>query len=251
MHVMLVPRLLGVGRRLRADRRGLALLEFALTLPLILGVGLYGLETANLALANMRVSQAALNSAGLTVQQLREIDMNDVLAQVREQTKSWQLTTRGRVTISSLEADASGNQVIHWQRCIGLKRGAGYDSSYGRTRISGTTPAGAESTAAYDPTAGVNTASSGDNSATHPGSSTSGMGVTGAKVTAPPSSGVIFVEINYDYLPVISGAWLPGGAVKLHYIASFIVRDRRDFSQIYNPVTTPATQRATCDLYAA
>ena len=248
-------------RRLRRDRSGLALLEFAYTLPIVMGIGLYGVETANLALMNMRVSQAALNLAdnasrvgdnsGLVLQQLREVDINDVLAQVRVQTKGWELTTRGRVTLSSLEANASGAQVIHWQRCIGLKSGTGYDSSYGRTRISGSTPAPADGTAPYDPTAGVNTASTGDNSATHPGSSTTGMGETGAKVTAPPSSGVMFVEINYDYKPVVTGAWLPGGAAKLKYIASFIVRDKRDFTQIYNPVTSPVTPRSTCNLYTS
>lgn len=256
---MIRPSIARFARRLRDDRGGLALLEFAFSLPIVLGVGLYGVETANLALANMRVSQAAINLAdnasrvgnsnGLTVQQLREVDINDVLEQVRVQTKSWQLTTRGRITLSSLEANATGTQVIHWQRCIGLKSGTGYDSSYGRTRIVGTTPAAADSTADYDPKAGINDASTGDNSATHPGSNTTGMG--NPKVIAPPSSGVMFVEINYDYLPIVSAAWLPGGTVKLSYTASFIVRDKRDFGQIYNPVTSPVTPRSTCNLYAA
>ncbi len=57
----------------------------------------------------------------------------------------------------------------------------------------------------------------------------------------------MFVEINYDYQPIV-GQWL-FGAARIHYIASFVVRDNRDFVQIYNP--SPAATRATCNLYAA
>ena len=93
--------------------------------PIVLSIGLYGVETASLALANMRVSQAALNIAdnssrlgsttALNTQQLREIDINDIVAQIRQQTNAWQLTTRGRVIISSLE-ESGGKQMVHWQR---------------------------------------------------------------------------------------------------------------------------------------
>lgn len=247
-------------RRFRDDRSGLALLEFAFTAPLVVTLGLWGVETANLALANLRVSQVALNLADnasrvgvqstLVTQQLREVDINDVFAAARAQGAAWDLTTRGRITLSSLEADKDGKQTIHWQRCLGIKSGAGYDSTYGRTTISGGSPAAADSTTApYDPTAGVNTSTSGaDNSASHPGSViTGGMGETGAKVVSPNNSGVMFVEINYDYKPVVGTGWLPTGAAKLRYIASFIVRDRRDFGQVYNP--SPAATLMTCNKY--
>ena len=65
-------------------------------------------------------------------------------------------------------------------------------------------------------------------------------------VTAPSGSGVMFVEINYLYQPVV-GSWLFGTS-RIHYIASFIVRDNRDFSQLYNPA--PTATRSTCNLYA-
>lgn len=223
-------------RRLARDTGGLALLEFALSLPVVLGIGLYSVETANLALMNLRISQAALNLAdnasrvgltsGLSTQQLREVDINDVLTATRLQGTAWDLTTRGRIILSSLEADVDGRQTLHWQRCLGLKSGTDYDSSYGTT----STTAGTDTTAANAGTA-------------MPG----GMGDTGAKVTAPPGSGVMFVEINYDYEPVVSTAWLPGGTARLHYIASFIVRDRRDFAKVWNPI--PVATRKTCDLH--
>jgi Flp pilus assembly protein TadG len=42
-------------RRLRRDDSGLALVEFALTVPLVIAVGCWGVELSYLALTNMRV----------------------------------------------------------------------------------------------------------------------------------------------------------------------------------------------------
>lgn len=251
-------------RRLRDDRSGLALLEFALSLPIVLGVGLYATETASLALANLRVSQVALNLAdnaarvgeaqSNNTQRLREIDIDDVLTAARLQGAGWGLTTRGRITLSSLENQA-GVQMIHWQRCIGLRGSTAaeaiYRSSYGITATDGKSTG-----TTYDPTAGVDTDTGpGDNSATHPGAKAlgttgnlgDGMGDAGSKVTAPPDSGVMFVEINFEYQPVVSARWLPSGTTRIKYIASFVVRDQRVFTQVFNP--DPAAKRFTCDKY--
>ena len=226
-------------RRLHRDRSGLAMLEFAFTLPIVLGIGAYGLETANLALMNMRVSQIALSLAdnasrvgtysSLTSQQLREVDVNDVLQAARYQGSNISLTTNGRITLSSLENvqqsyDTTAVQRIHWQRCLGVKSGTNYDSSYGTT----TTTAGTTNTSTN---AGTTVAS--------------GMGDAGAQVNAPSGSGVMFVEINYLTKPLF-GTWLTSPA-RIHYIASFIVRDRRDYSQLFNP--TPTATAATCNLH--
>ena len=243
-----MPRLRRFGTlagRLRRDSSGLALIEFAFTMPLLLGLGLYGVETANLALMNLRISQIALNLAdnasrvgdsSLATQQLREVDINDVLQAVRYQGKSINLTTQGRIIVSSLEniqrtyadgtSDSAPVQRIHWQRCMGMKTGAGYDYSYGTTSA----------------TAGTDLQQSNAGTATP-----NGMGDTGAMVTAPSGSGVMFVEINYNYKPLISN-YLLSSSTRLHYIASFIVRDPRDFSRLFNP--SPTATKATCNLYA-
>ena len=216
------------------NNEALALLEFALSLPIVLILGLYAVETSNLALTNLRASQIALQLAdnasrvGNTVsstEQLREGDINDVLYGAKLQGSSIDVTGRGRLTISSLE-EHNGVQVIHWQRCIGVSSGSGYDSSYGTT----TTTAGTDTSPANAGTP-----------------SPLGMGDPGSEVIAPPNSGVMFVELNYDYRPIVTTSWLPNGSTKLHYIASFIVRNNRDFSQIYNPTTTPTTSRSSCD----
>jgi Flp pilus assembly protein TadG len=220
--------------KLRQDRSGLALLEFAFGAPLVLGIGFYGVETSNLALVNLRVSQIALTladnasrvgtSSGLTSQQLREIDINDIFEGARQQGSRIDLLKNGRITLSSLENNA-GTQRLHWQRCVGMKSGEGYDSRYGPTK----------------PTDGIN-----DDVANAGPLTPNGMGEAGAMVNAPTNSGVMFVEINYDHKPFVG--WLMQGR-KISYTASFIVRDRRDFSQIFNP--SPEATRMTCDKYTA
>lgn len=225
---------------LRDNQRGLALIEFALSFPVVAAIGLYSIEVTNFALVNLRVNQIALALAdnasrvgtdyGLTTQQLREVDMNDVLQAARYQGAGIKLTTYGRVIVSSLENvkqsyDTAAVQRIHWQRCIGLRSGTNYDSSYGTT-------ASTDGTDATSANAGTTVAS--------------GMGDTGYKVNAPTTGGVMFVEVNYQYQPLISKYFL--GDTRIHFTASYIVRDSRDFSQIYNP--SPTASRSTCNLYA-
>jgi Flp pilus assembly protein TadG len=228
------------GRQLAAlvrDIQGVAMLEFALAMPLVIAVSCYGLEVANLALLNLRISQIALALAdnasrvgtysSLSTQQLREIDVDDIFAASRYQGSGINLTTNGRVILSSLENiqqsydKTAPVQRIHWQRCLGLKTGTGYDSSYGTTTVA----AGTTNTQANAGTAVPN-----------------GMGVTGAQVTAPSGSGVMFVEINYLTKPLFGTLLV--SPTRIHYVASFIVRDQRDYSQLFNPAT--ATQM-TCD----
>jgi len=241
-------------RRLRKDDGGLALLEFALALPVILFAGGYGIEISHYALVQLNISQFALNLAdnasrvGVVssngVSTLRETDINDVLQATKLQGDPIKLTTYGRITLSSLENvaqdyDKTTTQRIHWQRCIGVKSGAGYDSSYGATATAanlvteGNAAPDGYTASADDKYAGVATAT--------------GMGDTGAKVMAPADTGVMFVEINYDYQPFFGTLFIAPS--KIHYIASFVVRDNRDFTQISNP--SPAATASTCNLYNA
>lgn len=232
-----------IKRSLRAlwrDRSGLAMLEFALALPVVVTIGAYGLEVTNLALVNLRVSQIALSLAdnasrvggSMAFQQLREADINDVLQAARYQGASLALTTNGRITLSSLENvqqsyDTAPVQRIHWQRCLGIKSGTGYDTnpSYATTITDGTT------------------STSGNDGTLAP----SGMGDSSAMVNAPVGSGVMFVEVNYLTKPLF-GTWLSSPA-RVHYIASFIVRDKRDYAQIYNP--SPTATASTCNLHTS
>jgi hypothetical protein len=204
--------------------------EFAMGFPVLLALGLYGIDTASLALTHLRLNTIALNLADnasrvgvnstLSTQQMREIDVNDIFEGAKTQGTSIGLNANGRVILSSLEKDSSGTQRIHWQRCFGLKTGMTYESHYGRAlNADGST-----------------------SSATNSGPVSAGMGDTGFIVNAPGNStGVMFVEINYRYTPMFS--WLSSPS-DLRYTASFIVRDPRDFTQMYNP--SPAATSSYC-----
>lgn len=221
---------------LRENRSGVALIEFAYSLPAVMGMGMYGVETANMAQTHLRVSQVALmladnasragvDATGGTIQQLREIDINDVMQGVRLQSGGLKLTDNGRVTLSSLETNAQGGQWIHWQRCLGVKGGPTWDSHYGVAGDGAT------------------------------GTGFPGMGKPGQEVQAPLGEAVMFVEVNYQYKPLF-GSWLMGAPV-ISYTASYIVRDKRDLSGnggtgIYDPApAVGSANRLTCDKYTA
>lgn len=199
----MIPHLRHMLARLRQDRSGLAAVEFALSAPVILGMFLAGAELTNYALTKMRMSQIALHVADnasrigtnslLTNPQISEAQINDLLIGANLQAGTLSLSTRGRVIISSLEPDPanSGKYRIHWQRCYGGKT---WTSSYG---VQGA----------------VNMAA---------------MGPTGQQVTAPAGGGVMFVEVAYDYQPLISARFVPSTLIK--DIAAMTVRDDRDYN---------------------
>ena len=199
-----MTRLRNLSRLLR-DRSGVAMTEFALGAPFLLMAGLWGTETANFALVNMKVGQIAVHLADnasrigdtstLQNRKIYESDILDVFVGAQIQGgQGLQLYNNGRVIVSSLEVNEDGEQYIHWQRCRGIKNVA---SSFG---------------------------DAGDVLA-------DGMGPAGNKVLAQEDDGVIFVEVNYTYRPLISDAFL--GSPDIISVSSFTVRDDRDLSQIY------------------
>jgi len=192
-------------RRLLRNRSGVAMTEFALSLPLVTIAGMWGTELANFALVNMKVHDVAIQLADnasrigdtTTIQnrKIYEADINDVFFGANlNGGKMLDLYNNGRVIISSLQVNSGGKNYIAWQRCKGLKNVA---SSYGVQ---------------------------GDIKST-------GMGPTGQEVVAPSGEAVIFVEINYDYVPLVSKAFVSSRNIKA--VSSFIVRDKRDLTQVY------------------
>lgn len=226
---------------LRDNRSGIALIEFAYGLPAVLGIATYGLEVANLAQTHLRVSQVALSLAdnasrvgatsNLNVQQIREVDINDVMQAARLQSTTMNLPANGRITLSSLEQNAAGGQWVHWQRCLGVRNGDEWDSSYGIEGQGKT------------------------------GTAFPGMGKAGEEAKAPPNSAVMFVEVNFEYKPLIWTRLV--GKPRIHYTASYVVRDKRDLDQaepyaaatsggyakggVYNP--NPKADVMSCDKY--
>jgi hypothetical protein len=223
-------------------------------MPIILLIGGYGIELANYAVVQQRVSSVALQLAdnasrigvdnGQAIYQLREGDLNDVLQGARLMGKTINLTKYGRVTLSSLEnvtrvfadgtSDPAPVQRIHWQRCIGQH--TGYESSYGAVNKPNGTP---------------NVDAASDTTKANAGVVSPGMGPA-PLVKAPSGGAAMFVEVNYEYQPVFGSMFMD--PTKIHYIASFVVRDKRDFAQIYHPAPptgTPPPVPSTCDKHDA
>lgn len=196
----LVPRLL---RRLLGDTSGVALIEFAYSLPFMTILGLGGIEVVNYAITQMRVSQIAVSLADNAsrakeqidagVPYMREYDVNEAFQAAEVQSAGLDIQANGRLILSSLETNGSNGQWVHWQRCFGSK--TGYKSSYGKQGDGAT------------------------------GTSFKGMGPTGRVLTAENGYAIMFAEVVYEYQPLLFGRFIPDAPIRK--TAAMYVRDDR------------------------
>jgi hypothetical protein len=209
--------------RLNSDLSGLAMLEFALSLPLVLSMGLGGLELAHFAIATERVSQIAMTAADNAARvrtSIDETDVNEVMSGAKFVGQGINFGSRGRIILSSLEPNAAGTgQWIRWQRCSGAKNVA---SSFG-AQDDGKTNA-----------------------------SVQGMGGTTdhAAVAAAAGTAVMFVEVFYDYQPIVPMPSLGYTSRTMHFTAAFNVRERTN-QILYNATGLAATATSSCAYYTA
>lgn len=211
----------GLARCLADDRSGVALIEFAFAMPLLLTMGMLGSETAFLVVTHMKVSQVAVQVADnasrvgeqdvLTARKVFESDIAETLIGAEKLGQEIDIFGQGRVIISSLQRNAQGGQWIAWQRCRGAKVHA---STFG-VQGDGTT-----------------------------GTGFPGMGEPGRFITASQGTAVMFVEVSYDYESLTPFDMFEGNEIS--YTAAFNVRDNRDLTRLYagGPV-------AGCNTYSA
>jgi Flp pilus assembly protein TadG len=225
-----VARLRRFARRLHASRSGLAMVEFAFAAPLVLGMGMLGIDTASLVIAHMQVSQIAMQTADnasrvgtanlLSIKQVSEADINETLVGAEKVGENIGIFTRGRVILSSLQRNSSDGQWIAWQRCRGAKV---YNSSFGLQGAGAT------------------------------GTSFPGMGVTGRIITASTGTAVMFVEVAYDFQSITPMNVFNNQQIV--YTAAYNVRDNRDLTggPTSNGLfqTSPAAPVARCTTYSA
>lgn len=198
--------------------------EFALSAPILMTAGLWGVETANQAIVQMRVNQIAVLIADnasrigenslLGNARIYESDLNDVLYGAHVQGgAAFDFYKHGRVIVSSLEVvpDTEDQQYIHWQRCMGELR---HLSTYG------------------DEGDGLD-------------GRLSGMGPLGEEIVAFDDEAVMFVEVAYVYQPMISSAFTSAGTLKA--TAAFNVRENRDLTEIYQRDPASPDSVAECD----
>lgn len=195
----------GFFQSLVLSRRAVAAVEFGLALPLMTAIAFTGAELTNFVTTKMRISQLALHVADnaarigtgtvLADRQITEAQINDLLTGAGLQSGRLDLFGRGRVILSSFEPVANPNPTnkfrIRWQRCRGNKVWA---PSYGRA---------------------------GD-------TNLSGVTVGGQTATAPEGGALMFVEIAYDYRPLIAQIFIPQSQITA--VAAMTVRDQRDYA---------------------
>ncbi len=208
-------------RRTLVDcQSGMAAVELAMTLPLLLTLFLGGGELAHNIMTRKKVAEIAMMVADnasrmgddtvLTNKPISESEINDIFLGARIAAGGLDLPANGRVVLSSLERNASGGQWIHWQRCYGS---ASYTSPY---------PQGTGATGTAFP----------------------GVGPTGNLITASDGDAVMHVTVVYDYRPIFPVKFAGYTTQRFTATAAINVRDDRDLSGVQNP--SPAAAVATC-----
>ncbi|MEJ7927672.1 TadE family protein [Sphingobium sp. AN641] len=218
--------------RLCINRSGMALVEFALSLPFIVIVTMTAAELANFTTTKMRISQLALMVADnasrigtgtvLSNKTISEKQINDLLAGANLQAGKLGLFADGRVIIRSLQpATVANKYIVKWQRCKGMKStelGSYFNEDSGSTA----TERNDDTTLATNP----------------------------FKVKPPANGAVMFVEIVYSYQPLIGPNFVKIPTIR--ETAAMTVRDNRDYTGgtkgIYN---TEGVTAASCSTFSA
>jgi hypothetical protein len=180
----------------------------------------FGLELANYVLAIKRVGDLAVlvtdnasrmgtRSAGLSVQQISEAEINDVFVGAQLQDNLPDFERNGRIILSSLQRNADGGQWIAWQRCYGAGT---FSSAYG---VEG----------------------QGER-----GTSFEGMGPPNQRVQAPAGTSVMVTEIYYTYEPIF-----PVTGVETSPITEFAAFNTRASRDLSAPRNAERVEPSLCD----
>ena len=210
-----------LARRLRGNSRGMAFVEFAMSLPVLMTLVLVGLETANLAMAHLRISNIAMltaDNAARVRDSIDEANVIELLTGSKMSGDSIRFRQNGRIILSSIEPNTAGSsgattgQWIRWQRCDGRKNVV---SRYG---LQG----------------------AGQNNAT-----IQAVGPVGNQISASSGTAIMMVEVTYDYQPIVSNAIF--GPRTIRYESAFNVRQRTN-QVLSNQGSVTAR---TCNLFNA
>lgn len=187
-------------RNLARCSAGVALIEFAIALPMLVLMMLGGLELTNYVFAHMRVNQIAItvaDNAGRVRSGIDESNIYEVFAGAELIGQSLDFEENGRIVLSSLEPNgrsgSEAGQMINWQRCYGE---LAVSSLYGVQGAGRTTAALA-----------------------------AGMGAAGNQITSAAGTAVMFVEVTYRYQPLIFDDFI-ASQTSFRYEAAFNVRER-------------------------
>lgn len=224
-------------------RSGVAFLEFAFALPVLLALGLLGLETANYAMANLRVSNIAMLTADNAARVRESIDETDVVelfTGAKMTGTNINFAANGRIILTDLEQTTTGGkQWVRWQRCDGALNYSGTNSALRPLTASGTAITNGTEIYGTDRTA-ASTSPSSETKATM-----TSFGTGSNVISAQSGTAVMVVEVAYNYQPVIPNSFLQGRQIT--YTSAFNVRQRTDQTLHNSTHITPKS----CSTFAA
>lgn len=213
------------GASLRACTSGVALIEFAVALPVLMVLGLMGLETANYAMAHLRVSNIAVltaDNAARVRDSIDEADIIELFTGAKLSGANIQFAQNGRIILSDLEPTGTGtNQWIRWQRCDGALNYSNPTANMRPRTAAGVAITNGTEIYNADRTT-LNTTNPSSPAATP---AIAGMGTT-TTMAAQSGSAVMVVEVVYTYQPIIPNSFLAGRQIR--YESAFNVRQRND-----------------------
>jgi hypothetical protein len=195
-----------------------------MSLPVLLTLGLAGLETANYAMAHLRVSNIAMltaDNAARVRDIIDEADVTDLLTGAKVSGASINFAQNGRIILSDLEPGTGTAQWIRWQRCDGALNYSNPNANLRPRTSAGVAITNGTEIYLSDRTT-VNTTNPSSPSATP---AITGMGTTNP-ITAQPGTAVMVVEVVYNYQPIIPNSFLSGRQIR--YESAFNVRQRND-----------------------
>lgn len=224
-------------RTLRSDQSGLAVVEFAVSLPFFLSITVGGIEMANYANVIMKTNQMAIHVADsaarmgegnqLAVKTIKEIHVNDVFEGTKREgqdllingqhayrnpgTGAVSLRGNAKIWLSSVEqvnpfVAGTPRYRIRWQRCMG--RATFMTPAYGTVANS---------------------------------TSVVGVGPTGRQIVPPTNGAIMFVELKYWFRPLIVSGFSKLTNKEITQVASMVVRDQRNYRLASGEESTPIT----------
>lgn len=207
--------------QLGACEGGLAFIEFAMSLPVLVTLGLCGLETANFAMAHLRVSNIAMltaDNASRVRDSIDEANIIEIMTGAKTSGNNIDFRQNGRIILSSMERNTAGSsgastgQWFRWQRCDGA-------------RPATTSVYGAQGKGQTDATLQF-------------------VGTGTNQIAAASGTAVMVVEVTYNYQPLVSASIL--GPRVIRYEAAFNVRQRVN-QALTNTTALTAARIRTCN----
>jgi len=113
-------------KTLAADRRGTIAVEMAMTVPVLAGLLLSGIEVTRYVMLNQKLERASTTMADLVSQAetISEAGLADLFAAAGMALEPFDLAADGRLVVSSISKTGTAAARVNWQRGYGAGSGS-------------------------------------------------------------------------------------------------------------------------------